>query len=372
MYKFCFYIALCTLLTSGCIEPIEFETGSEPPRLVVDGTITNISFNDRQTLPENPELFHIRLQWTGPINNERNDLIKSAEITLYDDAGGSWVYSWSEDQQQYVLPYADFKVEDEKSYHIQILLADGEVYESRPQCMRAAPPLQQVSPRFETKLQEVVVGNEVQFREQDGITLSAQIPEHSDEETFFYRYKVTPSWVYIAPIAPESSPVKTCYVSNDYYFEKIVTRLDRSGGYNYDLFFLETTDNQRLFTDFTAYVTQYSFTEESYNFWDELAIQRQSGGGIFDPPPFELTSNIYNVNDPDERVSGFFNVAHESSVRWFINALEIPYQIEYRPGPCEPVPGIPFIPTPDCSSCLEYRGGSSSNTTERPDWWREY
>ncbi len=360
------------MILSGCIDPIEFDTGSESRRLVVEGLISNVSYNERELLPNYPERFYVKLQWTGPVNNERNDVISDATVHLVDDLGEAWEYIWVAETSSYLMPFDDFKAEPGRSYHLRIELSDGKVYESEEETMHVAPSLPGVDYSLITRIQEINVGEQTQFEEQRGLVLSAQVPEHDDDETFYFRYKVTPSWVYVAPLPPQSSPVKTCYVTNKFYFQKINTKIDRTGGYNNELFFLETENNQRLYRDFSAYVTQYSLSPLAHEFWNQLAIQQESGGGIFDPPPFELFSNVYNVEDPEEKVSGFFSVAHESSVRWFINGSELPYEIDNGMDPCVPPPGTPNIPTPDCLNCLEYRGGSSFNTTERPSWWRQY
>ncbi len=365
-------IARCALLISGlmltaCIDPIEFDADSESRRIVIEGQITNISYNERMSLPEFPAPFMVRVQYTGPVNNERNEPITDADVILLDDTGSTWTYVYDSEFMQYVMTDDEFRAEAGRSYTLRVTFSNGEVYESAPQQMKAGPPIGELDPELTSRLQEVDIGGQVGFRERKGVELSVNIPELDQEETLYLRYKAVPSWVYVAPIPPDDSPVKTCYVTNIYYFKKVLTRMERSGGYPLEVLFLETVFNSRLEHDFTVYVTQYSLDKEAYEFWDQLALQQRSGGGIFDPPPFELKSNVFNVNDPDEKVSGFFYVAHESSVRWFINASELPYDIDLGPGPCS----TPPLPE-ECFNCLKYRGGSSSVTNIRPDWWRNY
>ncbi len=360
------YILFLLVLTA-CIDPIEFDADNEPPRVVIEGVISNISMNERASLPEDATPFYVKVQYTGPVNNERNPLVTNALVELHDDMGSSWSYAPDPETGLYFMPFDEFAAQDGRSYFIEVTMPTGEVYRSEPEQMRTAPSLESVDYSLTSRLEAVDVGGEIVFQEQEGLILSAEVPEHDADEQYYYRYKVKPSWVYVAPLPPDNSPVKTCYVTNIYYFQKIITQRDASGGYPLDLFFLETVGNLRLLDDFTTYVTQYSMTRESYEFWEQLALQQESGGNIFDPPPFELTSNLYNVNNPDEKVSGFFSVVHESSVRWYINESELPYRVD---------PGIErcasFPVTDDCVSCLRYRGGSSSNTTEKPSWWREY
>ncbi|MEJ2005178.1 MAG: hypothetical protein P8X57_09495, partial [Cyclobacteriaceae bacterium] len=70
-------------------------------------------------------------------------------------------------------------------------------------------------------------------------------------------------------------------------------------------------------------------------------------------------------------VSGFFMVAHDSVKRWYINQYELPYELNFSDR-CAPIPGLPFIPPKGCTNCLEYPGGNTSITNQKPAWWREY
>ncbi len=76
-----FAIAVLLLLTA-CIDPITFETGSEPRRLVVDGYISNISFTEQAQKPAPPVRFYVALRWTSDVGNVRDEVISNAEVSL--------------------------------------------------------------------------------------------------------------------------------------------------------------------------------------------------------------------------------------------------------------------------------------------------
>jgi hypothetical protein len=44
----------------------------------------------------------------------------------------------------------------------------------------------------------------------------------------------------------------------------------------------------------------------------------ESGGNIFDKQPWSVISNIYNINDPNEKVLGYFRVSAVRSKRIYI------------------------------------------------------
>jgi hypothetical protein len=369
-YQGIFLLFAAVTMIVGCIDPIEFDTGDEPRRLVVDGFITNNSWSAREEFPAPAQPFNVALRWTSEVNNEFDELINDAQVLLVDSEGRAFEYLWSPVDEHYVLPDPDFSAQPGLKYYLQITLANGEVYESEKEELHVVPPINSLDVNHTSRIKEIQVGPETEFVQQRGVELSVNIPEHGGE-TRYYRWKVTPSWVYETSLLPEGHPNKTCFVTNKFYFQKINVRRDRSGGYAQELFFLDTEDNERVEQDFSALITQYSLTPEAYKFWEDLALQQEVGGGIFDPPPFPLTSNIRNVNDPEEKVSGFFMVAHESVMRWYINMDELPYVISFTDR-CEPIPGIPFIPPKGCLNCLEYPGGQTLISNQKPVWWREY
>ena len=351
---------------SGCVEPIDFPVDSEPPRLVVEGLISNVSFNDRINQPTDAFPFYVRLGWTSEVGNERDPVIRDAEITLFSTDGNFWEYAWSDNYQRYLLPYEEFKAEPGLGYYLEIVLSGGQRYVSETEYMVVSPDIGQIEfvPETKVEVQEIESGSEI--IEQRGIRAYTNIEPHSDNETYHYRWDVVPSWIFEASLGRE--PFIRCWVTNLYYFNKVNLRIDRAGGYPQDLFFLESDGNRRIEWQFSAWVTQYSLSQDAYRFWEEISIQQQSGGGIFDPPPFELSTNIRNTANETEKISGFFMVAYESSTRWYFNSDDLPYDIEFQ-DPCRPPPGVPNIPTPDCLDCRAYAGGASSITNVKPNWW---
>jgi hypothetical protein len=298
-----------------------------------------------------------------------DEVISDANVQLIASNGEIIRYVWNPENNRYEIPFDDFKAGDGIRYHIQIELSSGQTYTSEEEQLYPAPPISQLSTSFETRVKEIQVGSESVIIDQRGVELAVSLPEHGDGKAYYYRWKVVPGWIFESSLLSQGNPNKTCYITNKFYFKKINVRTDRTGGYDEPLFFLETDDNEKIEHDFTALIIQYSLSPGAYTFWEELALQQQSGGGIFDPPPFPLSSNIQNVNNPAEKVSGYFIVAHESVKRWFINESELPYNLTF-PDPCEPVPGVPFFPPPECVNCLEYQGGHSFITNQKPSWWR--
>ncbi len=361
---------LILVILSACIEPIDFETGQEAPRLVVEGLISNNSYQDRQSFPGPAERFYVSLRWSRDVSNELDEVIGDANVELIASNGDVIQYAWNPENKRYENPFDDFKAIEGIKYRIKVQLSSGETYLSDEEYLHLAPPISKLDTSFETRVKEIQIRNETLIVNQRGVVLSVDLPKHNDGKTYYYRWKVVPGWIFESSLLSDDNPNKTCYITNKYYFKKINVQEDRSGGYDVPLFFLETDDNEKIEHDFTALIIQYSLSPDAYTFWENLALQQQSGGGIFDPPPFPLNSNIQNINNPQENVSGYFMVAHESVTRWFIRESELPYSISFS-DPCEPIPGDEFFqPPPECGNCLRYQGGHSTITNQKPEWWR--
>lgn len=77
-----------------------------------------------------------------------------------------------------------------------------------------------------------------------------------------------------------------------------------------------------------------SITPEAYNYWEKVSKVVNNIGTVFDSPPAPIRGNIYNVNDPDEQVLGYFSASSIKISRKRILAVEVPYFIplvcEYR------------------------------------------
>jgi hypothetical protein len=53
-------------------------------------------------------------------------------------------------------------------------------------------------------------------------------------------------------------------------------------------------------------IQQHAISKHAFKYWNELQSQTTSGGGLYDTQPYSSTGNIYNVDDPAEKVLGYF------------------------------------------------------------------
>ena len=109
-------------------------------------------------------------------------------------------------------------------------------------------------------------------------------------------------------------------------------------------------------------VAQHSITREAYKYWETVKQVAQSTGSIFDTPPAPINGNIYNIDDPDERVLGFFEVSAVDTIRTYTFAQDLePLVIIDR---CSPYDWRTFR-DPVCCNCLSI----PDSQLERPSYW---
>lgn len=89
---------------------------------------------------------------------------------------------------------------------------------------------------------------------------------------------------------------------------------------------LVTTIEVDMPTEFLINLQQLSLTEEAHDYLNLLKIQKNSGNSLFDPPPFEINGNLRNVDDPNEKVLGYFFASDQDTKSIKINRRDFFYR----------------------------------------------
>jgi hypothetical protein len=140
---------------------------------------------------------------------------------------------------------------------------------------------------------------------------------------------------------------------------------------------------------YSILVRQFAVSRAGYEFLQRMKKNTEQVGSLFDAQPSELTGNVHNVNDPNEPVIGFVDIADAKTSRIFIRRNQvIPWN--YRTA-CieEDIPNIPdslapfaahvptsvslfsrngdtlriFVTTADCGDCR------TRGVSQKPPYW---
>ena len=96
-------------------------------------------------------------------------------------------------------------------------------------------------------------------------------------------------------------------------------------------------DNSKISQRYSIEVRQYVLTPDAYQFWQILKQNSEQTGGIFDPQPSQLKSNIHCTTNPQEPVIGFLSASSVKTKRLFIRNGELTDRKDAIDKACDPI-----------------------------------
>lgn len=331
---------------------IDFKTERTAGQLVIDGSIVNGS---------GP--FTLYLGSTAS-TNRRTMPVEGATVSLFDDRGAMATYQ-DRGEGQYVIPRQQFLAEIGKTYFIRIELSNGAVYESERETMpKLSAQLDSIHFDFGERQELNEYGNNRIIPIVNAYVDVTVSPEAGAGA--FFRFDVDE----VYRLSPTDFPDPFGAIPPECY---IFTRPDLSTfellSVNRDqltpIAGLQVASARLDFRfDEKHYFNVYlrSLTEGAYTFWDQLDQTISAVGTIFDTPPAPVRGNIYNVNDPDESVLGYFSAMSSDTIR----AALLPEDTPFLPrNECQYSEVKNEYPA-RCLNCLSVPGSSY----ERPEYFK--
>jgi len=352
------------LLSVSCVEPYQFRIEDTAPALVIEGIITDKSYNESLGFPSDGRFFSIRLTRTGDVINTRPQPVRNATVQLESELE-SWSYE-EKDDGLYELTDPDFKALPGINYRMRIQTEETSYtsdWESLP--LTDAPPINAINFTETQKSTYIVEAGETVIRERRGIEANVRVPDNTTGSTVYYKWSFSPTWVYRAPLTSVSDAGHVCWVTSETFLADYVLQAHRIGIYSKELFFIETVRNEIIFERLSVLVSQLTLNEDYFYFLSEMKDQLESGG-ITGKPPFNLNTNFQSSSG--ERVIGFFSVANESSSRWYFDRKDLSYNVE-NTLKADCLVDYNGPPAPPCLDCRTYQSGLPSTT--RPEWWND-
>jgi hypothetical protein len=351
MAKLFKYGLLFFLITINCVTTYNFEPDEWDSYLVVSGGINQLD-NYNQI-----KLFSSTKYGTSVNSNPIND----AEIMLVNSINESEPFFFEGDGI-YTYFGTDLKVTVGESYHIEITL-ENKTYKTQPQKVPEPVPPDSLNYKFGYRTSVNLIGNEVTY---ENVDIFINTPININGQTSYLRWKVDESWVFTEIVCSPLARPKSCYMSNKLETERIFTFSSKGISGNY----LERKlIAQKRITDrvefierhfFNAY--QYSLPKDAYDYWEKVVALANPSGDIFDLPPAPLRGNVYNIEDSEEIVLGYFEVASKSVVRVDLTQADIhPLTISSKDYLCGWWTDFRQV----CCNCLLL----DNSSTERPDYW---
>lgn len=340
-------LCIFNCLLISCVEVIDFEVERKGGQLVVDGKITNREGQHMLKLSRTSKEERISTPLSG------------ANITIFDDLGNQEQYTQVE-EGEYLLEGLTVKGIDGTTYFIEITLPDGSLYRSQPETMPRLLGSDSVYYEFDTE-EELTEAGIIIENEVIRVFTDTSIP--NSESPIFLKWDVVEVYKFtqVKDTSPLAGPPPVCYItfypnpqnillfnSEELQTNKLEQQLQATRKIDFSF-------NERHY--FTVF--QSSITREAYNYWMNVDQVINSTGTIFDVPAATVQGNIFNVNDANEEVLGYFEATAMDTTRFFLLPFDIPFFIV---PPC----GVNTRnKIPLCFDCLQ----TSNSTREKPDFF---
>lgn len=315
-------LALSLLIVfSGCVETFEAGTENYENTLVIESTITNEHKYHEIFLSRT-----FRLESSGP-SYELN-----ATVAVVDESQNT--YNFQEIDSGRYQSVNKFSVVPNLNYQLQITTTDGKKYESVP------TQLTSISSEL-----SISANKEVNSDGEEGVVIYADSFDPTNESKYYRflydeTYKIiAPNWspldgfgVSLLPSVPNPPPYhevytlpktkeeQTCY-GTSFSNEIIQTNtnlLSEDRVVKFPILFIAKSDF-KITHRYSIQVKQLVESIESYSYYQSLNKLSGSESTFSQRQQGFLAGNVYAVNDPDQKVLGYFEVASVLSERLFFN-----------------------------------------------------
>ncbi len=298
--------SLIILFTNSCVEEFDIKTLSFNNVLVIEATITNEFKHQKISLSKT-----FKLEEDGPLPES------NASVKITDDLNNTYLFSES-DAGEYISNIA-FEAESNRNYQLQITTSDGKSYSSKPTQLTSS-----------TQIDKVYAKKEVDNFGSENVTIFLDSFDPTGNSKY-YRYEYEETFKIIAPLwsaydliaVPGSRfAVEKVFKTKE---ERVCYKTTKSNaiiqvetnGFSEDRISkfpvrVLSKDNTIISHRYSILIKQYVESFEAYTYYKTLNKLSGSESVFSQNQPGFLNGNIFSVDNPDEKVVGFFEVASVS------------------------------------------------------------
>jgi hypothetical protein len=342
------------LVMSACIEPFDVTYENDTSNVVITGSITDME----------PAVVDITEPAPSPNTANINiPKISGALVLLVDDlANVDTLLEVSSGKYR-----GSVKGVVGRAYHLNVVLPDDQVIKSIPQLLKPSPSINNLSLK-QVSMTKVFDSNNYKL---EGISLDLTM-NNQDTVSRFYKWTIQGTYkIYSAFDYSKTEP--PCYVTLD---KDVQIILGESISGDADIISQRLkllTPNSTFAEGQSIEVSQYSMTEEAYEYWRKVEDQQKNVGSIFDPPPTQIVGNLYSQTHPEALVMGFFEASSVKKRRIYVDRLDFPsFTVSSDLGVnsrCFPPVGWigPWVSPAYCEDCILL----PNSTKIKPSYWPE-
>ena len=311
--KFVRYILLAAWVgvLPGCHEEINLSSREFKKHVYVDGGITN----------EAPP-YRVEISVSAPLDDPKKIPYTNCDVTLHENTGQSETLTETE-PGVYKSSAGGIRGKVGNAYRIDIETPDGKTYQSEFTKMK--PPVgidtvygqvtgkEQLNSPYDLKGYQFYVSSQ---KGDDETYLLWELKE-TYEYTADYRYA---SMLYQGEMyEPQGDTLYRCWNTQNVHeiFTANTNNLQTPKITDKPLHFV-SNQSKRLQEKYSLLARQYTIDRAAFTYWDDVREQISGGDFLSVRQPFQIQGNVYNPEDEEEAVLGYFNVASVDEKRIFI------------------------------------------------------
>jgi len=319
------FIMLCTV---SCIEPFQPEIKERQDMLVIKGSIS-----------DKPGWHFVEISRSSAYNDPGFIPVIGCVVRVEEKNGMGVTYSEYQ-PGIYRAELDESFLTINNAYRLYVYTQDGEEYQSDYDSLLACPPIDSLWYEIDLPVSDdpdVTFLGGVQFyvdvRGEQGDSrnfLWELEGTYEYQANYFIQYLWENDSVY--EFDPTSDSLTICYTAEP--IPEIYTASSRNLVANelnkYPLNYVSAWGPWLRF-EYGLLVTQYSLSDEAYIYWDKIRALTVEEGSLYEKQPANAHGNIYNVNEPEEQILGFFYASQEKE-KWV--QLKRPFPIYVLDAPC--------------------------------------
>ncbi len=311
------FVAIILLFNSGCTEELEGEFFTFERSIVVDGVLSDQ--NETQL---------IRISYTAAVDLTGGGPLTGASVSVESSSGDIILFQErSAGVYSSTVPTSGIPG---VSYKLIFVTEEGQRYESNPEEMASPVGINQITQRFTEIPSSTTNGSEA------GLQFFVDSEENEADASYFrYDWNEThrvnvpyPSAFFwdrsnTGRVLPREQPLGTCY--STFFSNSIIlgSTVGQTSGGVQELPVHFASSSALNFTDrYSIEVTQYSISQQAHSYYTKLKRFNESNGSLFDTQQGVVFGNIKSLDNEDEVVLGYFEVAATTKFRAFFNASE--------------------------------------------------
>ena len=308
------YILVCMIIIQSCVDPISFKTDSKKSQLAFYGNFTQLTAKHIFTISRTSDFGQPVIPVSG------------ASVSIKDDHGICADYEEIE-SGIYELDAGQMRGIPGRYYHIEVTFPNGKTYYSTPQVM--PEPIDVEDIYFKIEQGQTLSSSEI-IVENTFINIYIDTPlQNSLGESHGIRWTVDEVYSFTdLQCHPFFDNATTCYF-NIPVDESRVRLFKSEDGIQENLNEFKVhsrslANNDEFLERHYFTVHQYTMTEESTKYWEQVNIVSNQSGNLFDLPPARIAGNIYEKDNEGAFVIGYFEVSGQNIVRTYT----LPFLIE--------------------------------------------